>query len=314
MNRNWPPNPRDAKYRRPADAWHWVTLTILLIGVCLVTALRTHMGKNSEREDWMYFQSQTQRMELLAQYDSLKSEWLAFENAETKFKDQVYQDLLRRTEVITNELENLDVFSDIKSGQLWRLITPVFLHFGMIHLLFNMYWLWSLGGLLEVRYGSGRFLLLFLLTAMLSNVAQALIGGPNFGGMSGVNYGLFGYMYLHGKFHPAPSFQPDRQTVFIMLAWLVLCFSGLMGTIANWAHLFGFLTGAAAGFGNAMLAGGGKLIKRRTEFKRSVTTHQSFALHRCEICGLTEHDNPDMEFRVSSDGQEYCTKHLPPSV
>ena len=96
-----------------------------------------------------------------------------------------------------------------------------------------------------------------------------------------------------------------------MLIWLVLCFSGAMGNIANWAHLFGFLAGGAAGLGNALLAGGGKLIMRRHEFKRAAASHQSLALHRCEVCGITELTHPDAEFRVSPNGMEYCSDHLP---
>jgi membrane associated rhomboid family serine protease len=316
MSSSWPPNPRDAKHRQPVRTWHAIPVTMIMIAVCLVTALRTQMGARGDRADWMFFRSQTQRQELEAIYHSLASQWSALEDGGSREDNPEFQKLEKRMVALNESLDQLDTSSDaladIKSGEIWRLFTPMFLHFGMLHVLFNLYWLWMLGALLETRYRSWNYLLLVLGVALVSNLAQALAKGTNFGGMSGVNYGLFGFLFLHGRYHPSPSFRLDRQTVFMMLAWLVFCFTGALGPVANWAHAFGFLTGGAAGFTHAMLAGGGKLIKRRSEFKRAVSIARSISLHQCAACGTTEQDDPDAEFRVCTDGSEYCTKHLPP--
>ena len=157
-----------------------------------------------------------------------------------------------------------------------------------------------------------NYLLLVLGVALASNLTQSLFSGTSFGGMSGVNYGLFGFIFLHMKYHPSPYFRLEKQTIFLMLVWLVICFTGAAGPVANWAHLFGLLTGAAVGFTNAMMSGGAQVIKRRSEFKRAISSAKVNALHQCHVCGITEKNNSNIEFRVLADGMEYCEKHLPP--
>ena len=199
----------------------------------------------------------------------------------------------------------------IAHGQIWRLVTPMFLHFGPLHLLFNMIWLWTLGRPLETLLRRTRFILLIVVIAAVSNVAQALISGSiNFGGMSGVVYGLFGFVVVHERIHPTGGLHLDPRTVRFMLIWLVLCFTGLMGPIANWAHGFGLLAGGVIGGFYALRSGGWKTLRRRQEFRRAII-ESSGAIHQCGVCGKTEHHDPDLEFRVDSDGREYCEHHLP---
>lgn len=140
-------------------------------------------------------------------------------------------------------------FADILGGEVWRLVTPIFLHFGVLHLLFNMMWLWDLGRSIEYLKGRGFLLLFVLTTGVLSNLAQyAITGNPNFGGMSGVVYALLGYAWIQGRVNPAFGMALHQSTVMMMLVWYVLCWTGLMGPIANWAHTAGLLVGMAWGF------------------------------------------------------------------
>lgn len=141
--------------------------------------------------------------------------------------------------------------TEIFAGQFWRIITPVFLHFNFLHIIFNMLWLNNLGSQIEKRKGT-KFLLSFLLvTAALSNLTQFLITGPAFGGMSGVVYGLFGYVWIKSRLDPADGFHIDQTISFIMFGFFFFCFTGLFGGIANWAHAGGLLTGLAWGYGSA---------------------------------------------------------------
>jgi len=143
-------------------------------------------------------------------------------------------------------------FADILHGQIWRLITPIFIHFGIVHLLFNMMWLKDLGTLIEKRYSSRLLVTMVLVLGILSNVGQYFSSGPLFGGMSGVVYGLFGYIWIKGRFDPTAGFRVPTQTVVIMIGWLVLCFTGALGNnIGNAAHLIGLVVGAAWGFVSA---------------------------------------------------------------
>jgi membrane associated rhomboid family serine protease len=322
MNRSWPPNPRDAKHRQfhGDRAWNTVPVTILLMAVSLMTCFFTKVGEESERADLLFFRSQDARWELQAEWVALNDDWRALDlesgddgaTAEAKAASARLEERAMRIQEAMQRLDSkADALADIRSGQVWRLFTPMFMHFGYMHIIFNMWWLWSLGALIEIRYRPGRYLLLVLGVALVSNLAQAMLAGTNFGGMSGVNYGLFGFLFLHGRFHPSPSFRLDRQTIVFMLAWLVLCFTGVFGPIANWAHTVGFLAGAGTGFTQAMLAGGAKHIKRRSEFRRAVSDAKADTLHQCAVCAITELDDRDAEFRVGDDGAEYCIKHLP---
>jgi len=127
--------------------------------------------------------------------------------------------------------------------QAWRLLTPIFLHLGPIHLLMNMLALHSLGRVIEFRRGSLRLLLLVVATGVLSNIVQYEISGPGFGGMSGAIFGLFGYAWMKSEFdHSAGIFIP-RTSVIWMLGWLFLCMYGLLGPIANGAHFGGLIFG-----------------------------------------------------------------------
>lgn len=137
-------------------------------------------------------------------------------------------------------------------GELWRLLTPAFLHFSAFHILFNGLWIWELGRRLEAVLGVGHYLLFFVGTAVAANLAQ-FAGGPSvFGGMSGVVYALIGFIWMRQKFSPHPILAVPPGIIGFMLVWLVICFTGIVdrfigGSIANGAHLGGLLAGMAWG-------------------------------------------------------------------
>jgi GlpG protein len=145
--------------------------------------------------------------------------------------------------------------SDILHGQVWRLITPMLIHYGFTHLLFNMFWLRDLGGQIEKEYGWDRLILLILGTGIPAHLAQyAWDYNPNFGGMSGVVYGLFGYIWAHSRNDPKAKVDVDDGTVKVMIIWLFVCMTGAFGPIANTAHLVGLIAGVAIGGGPHVLA------------------------------------------------------------
>jgi GlpG protein len=143
----------------------------------------------------------------------------------------------------------------LKSGQLWRLVTPVFVHMDLLHLLFNLYWTYQFGLLIESRRGSWRFLGLVLFVAVVSNLAQYYASGPVFGGLSGIGYGLFGYLWIKSRFDPAAGMQIPPNLVLFFLIWLVVCALGWFGSVANTAHFVGLLAGIAVA--------GARLLVRR---------------------------------------------------
>lgn len=140
---------------------------------------------------------------------------------------------------------------ELSQGQWWRLISPIFLHFGLVHLLFNMMWLWELGRAIEWRFGWKRFLLVVLLTGIISNLAQLYWSGPWFGGMSGVVYALLAYIWMQGRFNPYSGLHVPKHVLLMMMAWFFLCWTGLLGPIANMAHTGGLVMGILWGYVDA---------------------------------------------------------------
>ena len=149
-----------------------------------------------------------------------------------------------------SQLISLPLSATLASGQWWRLITPIFLHFGIMHLVFNSLWIWVLGEMIERNQGQVKLTLLILFTALVSNSAQFLINGSSqFGGLSGVVYGYLGYIWLWGRLHPQQGLALGNALVVFMLGWMVLGmtdFARSLGlNMANEAHLGGLLAGLA---------------------------------------------------------------------
>jgi GlpG protein len=140
----------------------------------------------------------------------------------------------------------------ILNGQLHRLISPIFLHFPVLgipflHLLFNLMWFWDLGGRLEKRFNASLLIYHTVVIGLISNISQYLVSSSNsiFGGLSGVVFGLLGYCWLRGEIDPRLGFKLNKNIVIFMMIWMALGFVGALGSIANAAHLVGFLTGLA---------------------------------------------------------------------
>lgn len=144
-------------------------------------------------------------------------------------------------------------WAELFDGQVWRLITPIFLHFGLLHLIFNMLWLWELGGAVEFRLGWPRLVMIVVIAGVLSNLAQLAWAGPWFGGMSGVVYALLGYVWMQSRFNPWLGLVVAPPVVAMMLAWFLICWTGLLGPIANMAHTVGLLIGVLWGFAETQL-------------------------------------------------------------
>ena len=142
---------------------------------------------------------------------------------------------------------------DILKGQVWRLITPIFLHFGILHIVFDMWALKVLGTLIESRRGTLTLAVLVFLSAIASDVGQYLynlnFANPYrpFGGMSGVIYALFGYVWMKGRHEPEQGMVLHPSSIRTILLWLFLCMTGLLGPIANAAHVVGLVVGVLFG-------------------------------------------------------------------
>ncbi len=129
-----------------------------------------------------------------------------------------------------------------------RTLTPMFLHFGELHLIFNMLWLWYFGKQLEALQGKWLFGLLVVATAFVSNTTQYLaIAYNNFGGMSGVVYGLVGYTWIVHTFMPRSGLLLNNSMFVFFVVALVLMEILASSLIATAAHASGLVSGIAIG-------------------------------------------------------------------
>ena len=148
-----------------------------------------------------------------------------------------------------------DLSAIFDKGQVWRLISPIVIHFGPLHIIFNMLWLKDLGSIIEHRFGYLRLLAFVVISGCLSNLAEFGMQlwlddrAPYLGGFSGVVYGLLGLLWIRGRLEPRLGLQLPTYLVNFMLIWLIFGFfiNSVGGSlqIANWAHLGGLIVGVA---------------------------------------------------------------------
>ncbi len=147
-----------------------------------------------------------------------------------------------------------DPFASIRQGQLWRLVTPMFLHADEFHLAFNMFWIFFLGSAIERSSGSAFLAALVLITqtsGMLVQVSlpnepgllESLRGSPFDFGASGAVYGLFGFLWIRPLVDRDYPIRLVPINVVLMIGWLVACWFPALPNVANGAHLGGLVAG-----------------------------------------------------------------------
>ncbi|MCB0117985.1 MAG: rhomboid family intramembrane serine protease [Anaerolineales bacterium] len=137
------------------------------------------------------------------------------------------------------------ISQNIYNGELWRLITPIFLHGSIPHIFFNMYALLSIGTLIERHFGRTRFLLLYFLAGFSGNVLSFLFTQGYSVGASTSIFGLIAaeaiLFYQNRKLFGSHARQAIGNAVFIIAINLFL---GLAPSIDNWGHIGGLIGGA----------------------------------------------------------------------
>lgn len=169
---------------------------------------------------------------------------------------------------VVHKIEKIDsnkgegpLFVEIRHGEVWRLFTPAILHIDLLHILFNMLWLWYLGRAIEQRIGPWRSLVFTLTTGVGANVAQYLMSGPFFLGYSGIIMAMAGFIWMRQRKAPWEGYPISRGTLLFLLLFVIAIFGlqivafGLQifthyhfnPSIANTAHITGALLGVWLG-------------------------------------------------------------------
>ncbi|HSH80353.1 MAG TPA: rhomboid family intramembrane serine protease [Herpetosiphonaceae bacterium] len=138
----------------------------------------------------------------------------------------------------------------IDAGEYWRFLTPIVLHGGLVHLLFNSYALYALGPMTEGAFGSGRFLAIYLLAGLAGSIASYMTSPGLSIGASGAIFGLIGAL---GAFYfSVRSFigaeASRRQIIELVTMAGINIFIGLsVPAVDNAAHIGGLVMGTVAG-------------------------------------------------------------------
>lgn len=137
----------------------------------------------------------------------------------------------------------------IAQGEYFRLLTPIFVHIGLTHLLFNSFALLSFGRLAEIIYGHSRFLAIYLVSGITGVVLSYCFSRSLSAGASGAIFGVAGALvmfYVFNRGVPAVSSQGELTSMIV-----VLVINGIFGVVQpgidNWGHAGGLVGGLALG-------------------------------------------------------------------
>lgn len=201
-------------------------------------------------------------------------------------------------------------------GEVWRLVTYLFLPTtdSAICLAFALYLLWIMGDGLEQEWGAFR-LNVFYLCGMIATTVVAF-----FITRSSVTNAFLNLSIFLAFATVLPDF--ELLLFFILpvkVKWLGLLSVAFIGVVVMFASYPANLVPVVS-LGNYLLFFGPQLfrtamtnredMRRRARFEAASLDNGSEAWHRCVICGKTELDDPELEFRVAEDDREYCAAHL----
>lgn len=153
------------------------------------------------------------------------------------------------------------MFEKIRKGEVWRLVTPCFLHYDIFHILFNMIWLLVLGKQMEGRLSPLRYVVFIILAAVVTNTSQYLMSGSNFIGFSGVLCAMLTFIWTRQRRAAWEGYELQRSTFGLMIVFILTMFAIQIGSffieinwhqtlspgIANTAHLSGAALGLLLG-------------------------------------------------------------------
>ena len=154
----------------------------------------------------------------------------------------------------------------VAGGEVWLLLTSMFLHSGFIHLALNMLSLYFLGSFVEQAFGRSRFLALYLCSGLAGGIAYLYFGGFDepavgaSGAIFGLLGGVLGYSLRNGTF----SWQNPLIRQLLILTALNLYFGFSVPNISNTAHIGGLVGGAAFGWLTAPTVYSGKKLRAAT--------------------------------------------------
>ncbi|MDO0821356.1 rhomboid family intramembrane serine protease [Desulfosporosinus nitroreducens] len=130
----------------------------------------------------------------------------------------------------------------IQAGEVWRLLTSTFIHIGYLHLVFNLYALWSLGPFSEERFGHGRFFVIYIMSGLGGSIASFFFSSALSAGASGAIFGLLGSLLYYSLKRPL-LWKSGFGMNLVIVILINFGFGLTQPGIDNFAHLGGLLMG-----------------------------------------------------------------------
>ena len=154
-----------------------------------------------------------------------------------------------------NPLSYLEILTQVESPlQYLQMLAPGFIHFGVIHIVFNTLWIWQLGRMIESSHSKLVYVLVCVFVLFVSNTAQYLwVQANNFGGLSGLVYGQLGFILAMQTLQPEGRLRLPSSTIAVLVGFMILVAVLPLGFIANAAHIGGLIAGIIAGIPVALL-------------------------------------------------------------
>jgi rhomboid protease GluP len=134
-----------------------------------------------------------------------------------------------------------------KDGRWWTIVTANYLHSGLLHIGFNLFWLLRIGLWVRELFGAARFWIIYTLAGVCGSLVSILAGTPFFVGASGAIFGLFGALIYYGRYCGG-TFGSSMFRQISILALIGLLFGFTVPGVDNWGHLGGFAGGLIVAF------------------------------------------------------------------
>ena len=207
----------------------------------------------------------------------------------------------------------------VMQGEIWRLVSYIFIppSSSPIWILFMLYFYYMIGNTLEYEWGSFKFNIYYIVGMIGTTIAAFISNG--IGTSIYLNSSLF---LAFAKIHPDYEFLlmgilPIKAKYLAYFDWIFILYAVIFEPIPEKLAAIASVINFFIFFGNDLasdIKSGSKKVKTTKELKSKVLDFPTKNYyHKCTICGITEKDNPDMDFRYCSlcEGDyEYCMDHL----
>ena len=179
------------------------------------------------------------------------------------FSDVFYQRSINNNEVIQTPVFKKG-YEELQGGQIWRAITPSFIHSNLIHFLINLLLIFHMGKIVEKISGFSYLLSLVLISAIVGNFTQFFISGnPHFGGMNSVVLSLLGFNWVRSMFDTSYFERINPGIIFFGVAWIAASFLNLFHLNNKYGAVAGLTIGVVWGFLSSKLLPKERLIPRK---------------------------------------------------